>query len=171
MFLGALFPDDVCILADIDLCPLKKSIFSEVIAQNLQENAVLTTCTVHFRPPLGTRDQMCYLSAYGRTFAKLFDVYNLQDIRKKFCYLQEQINLNRDTDEAYFRETISASNEIKRIRLNCYHYLDDRLIYKSVNWGKLANGSYADFHMPRPYSAHRNFIDRVVMVNNAYYNY
>ena len=160
-----LFPDEVCLLSDLDMMPLSREYFTEQIKQVDENKLVVFSSDAypHGHPCI----PMCYIAAKGKLYEEVFDVkfddyadiiqnwYNmdygwntderiLHDKLKSWSkYEEECVNLKRG-----FRQGYSAPKRIDRT---------DMAFIPMKIFEKL----YVDFHMPRPYSKYTEVINYI----------
>lgn len=158
LLLPAYFPDEVCILSDIDMIPLSKEYFVDSIAQ-LPDDAFVVYRQVADIPKF----PMCYVAAKGSIFKEVFQIKDVAAITDIITYWHS-LNIGWNTDEMvlyhyllqwpqYGEKCIKLGHGVeKRIDRYCWAH-DDQL---------LAQGYYIDAHCPRPYSAHKKEIDAIL---------
>ena len=161
LFLPVLFPDEGCLISDIDMLPISRSYFVEC-AQYCPDEAFLV-----YRDGAeeykGFRYPMCYVAAKGEVFQSIFKISSREEI-PDIIRSWAQIGLGWSTDElmlySYVNEWEKNGNFVMRLG----HGVDCRL--DRGNWNidfqSLDISKYIDCHCPRPYSSFRDSIDRVV---------
>lgn len=81
LLLPALFPNEGCIISDIDQIPLNKNYFIHSIKNVPDNNFVI------YRELISRQAEneipMCYVAAQGKIFQEIFGVKNMADIREK----------------------------------------------------------------------------------------
>ena len=172
LLIPALYPDEVCLLSDIDMMPLSKQYFQDSISE-LSENSFVV-----YRSD-ATPDNMlpiCWNAALGSTWGEIFSIKNKEDIDetlknwypkkykpyKKNWYidqikLREYLNvfeINNSERVKYFVDNDLGFGRLNRDTLN-----DD---FKEYNKQKEA---YVDFHMPRPFLENEELINQVFKLN------
>jgi len=165
LLLPALFPEDVCIISDIDMIPLSRAYFMDSVAPFSDDSFIVYRDKAYdehdFRFP------MCYVAAKGKVFKEVFNVHSLTDIRRIITYWYS-FNLGWHTDELMLYRYLTqwAQYEKKCIKLG--HTLQD-IIEKRIdrmdwvyNAHLLKVGYYVDVHCPRPYSKYKDEIDTIV---------
>lgn len=176
LFLPALFPDDGCLISDIDMLPLQKTYFVQSVAAVADHKLVVYRNSI----AAGERLNMCYVAAKGRVFAELFDVsavdrtaqlMQIRDLLTKVAAL----NWGWNTDELYLTQAVNSwparltrcvmlghpnTGRIDRCSLHYNSLLQQQVLdFKSL---ELAARQYIDAHLPRPYHQYRFAIDEVV---------
>jgi hypothetical protein len=160
LLLPAYFPDDVCILSDIDMLPLNRDYFFNSVKEFPDDLFVV------FKDRAYTLEMkqypMCYNVAKGSTYAKVFQVKNvrhIQAIMQGWCALE----LGWNTDEKVMWQVLQRWNgETQKMKL-LGHTVERRL--DRADWRKElieVRDYYIDCHMPRPYSQYKEEIDQVV---------
>lgn len=171
----AYFPDDICIIADIDLLPLNKAFFVDSIAQYPDDVfMVFTNYTVGKEEDNGYfgRDfwSMNYNAAKGSTFAEIFDVTDVKKI-PEIIIEWSKIGLGFFTDEpilaAYVRAWKHAKTRV--VKLDRHPYEDGKRIDRAMwhyNKKLLLEGQYVDSFVVRPYKQFKTVIDRLLVDAN-----
>jgi hypothetical protein len=159
LLLPALFPNEGCIMSDIDMIPLTKEYFINSVA------CIPDDCFVVYRDGAygGARFPMCYNAALGKTYAEIFDIRTIDDIRLRIKQWHA-LGLGWDTDELVLFSTLTKWKYYKKrcIKLgHCVMGRIDRLDW-TYNPELVQQGSYIDAHCLRPYSHYKKEIDAVV---------
>ena len=168
----SLFPDDVCLISDIDMMPMSKKYFQENIKSYSEDSFIL------YRDK-ATKDTMypiCYNAAKGSLWGSIFAVNNINEIKDT---LEDWFSKQMEIEERswYFDQII-----LKKY-LDQYYKLDNKKFIKlddaDTGWLRLnrtdlkfrfkkfynPNLNYTDFHMPVPYLKNKKIIDRVFESN------
>lgn len=167
LLLPAFFPDDGCILSDIDMIPLQKNYFINH-AINVPDDFFI----IYRNRAYNDQDNhypICYNAAKGRVFADVFDVKGVAgaELRASIRAIIVQwasLGHGWNTDEFCLTQGLKnwKNYHINVIKLN--HSVGprvDRSQWKyNLNW--LSHGGYIDSHMLRPYSKHKSDIDHLV---------
>tara|TARA_B100000282_G_scaffold284651_1_gene249416 strand:+ start:751 stop:1482 length:732 start_codon:yes stop_codon:yes gene_type:complete len=163
----SLFPDDVCLISDIDNMPLSKSYFLENIIDVKDNNFVI------FRPSAASENMISIMwnAALGSTWSEIFQVKDRRDIeeriRKWYPGKYKVGGKNWYFDQIILKEYLI---NFKHKSPNRIYKLDDKESgFLRLNRSKLKdskkfydeNLAYSDFHMPRPYRKHKKLIDFV----------
>lgn len=153
------FPDDFCVLSDIDLLPLRKSFFFEraVEAQDDQIVIYRNSYPHLFRYPIN------YVAAKGSTFEELF-------LANGAHWRDTQRSWYRDYDYGWFtdeRMLYEHAIRFDRSRVMLWPADDDavrRINEEDIPTDKLGvlRGHYVDYNCPRPYIKYKDRIDKVV---------
>jgi hypothetical protein len=164
------FPDKVCLLSDIDMFPVSRNYFINQIA------GVPDTKYIHLNPS-HQYIPVCYHLAKGSTFTRVLALEpNWEDsIRNLYaknmghdCFAQEPSNLilkNKlqwGADEEYTTQKIREyPDQGIFVMLPRYHGRLDRSYWV---WSprQIVQDAFADAHSIRPYSAHRQEVDKLV---------
>jgi len=159
LLLPAYYPEDVCIISDIDMLPTQKSYYVDSILECSEDAFVVFRDKAY--PEEGfKRYPMCYLAAKGKTFQKLFELDSLDQISEKI-YAWHSLNLGWNTDERVVFRAIQNANDVAIDFLG--HRVEKRI--DRINWrfGKqsLARGFYIDAHLLRPYSQYKDQVDYI----------
>ena len=165
LLLPAYFPDDVCIISDIDMIPLNREYFIDSVA-GLPEDTFVVYREVAAIPKF----PMCYIAAKGSVFKEVFHINDVAAIKDIITYWHS-LNIGWNTDERvlyhcllqwplYEKKCIRLGHEaVRRIDRYWGWQPDDQL---------LEQGYYIDAHCPRPYSAHKKEIDAIVKKSKSH---
>lgn len=157
LFLPVLFPEDGCIISDIDMIPVAQDYFIEH-AKECPDDGFLV-----YRAKAASQYPMCYNAAKGKVFREIFGISSIQQIPGMVRQFSEH-GLGWNTDEillcAYLQEWEKAGGTAVRLGHTDDFRIDGR------NWDvindRLDIAEYTDFHCKRPYSKHKQAIDLVV---------
>lgn len=158
LLLPAYFPDEVCIISDIDMIPLSKEYFVDSVA-GIPDDAFVSYREVADIP----KYPMCYVAAKGSVFKEIFQISSVHDIGPIIAHWHS-LNIGWQTDEMalYYHLLQWPKQENKFIKLR--HRVGRRI--DRYCWGyddqSLEQGYYIDAHCPRPYSAYKYQIDAVL---------
>ena len=161
LFLPALFPDDGCILSDIDMIPLNTTYFTESVASCPEDSFVV------YRDQAYTPDvpahPMCYVAAQGSTFGEVFNISSKDDITHQLETFYSY-NLGWCTDELMLYDRLVAWKDFNTRCVKLGHGIGNRV--NRVDWqldrNLLRFDHYIDAHCPRPYSAYKDEIDSLL---------
>ena len=108
LLIPALYPDEVCLLSDIDMMPLSKKYFQDSISE-LSENSFVV-----YRSD-ATPDNMlpiCWNAALGSTWGEIFSIKNKEDIdetlKKWYPKKYKPYKKNWYIDQIKLREYLNA---------------------------------------------------------------
>ena len=172
LLIPALYPDEVCLLSDIDMMPLSKQYFQDSISEFSEDSFVVYRSDA-------TPDNMlpiCWNAALGRTWGEIFSIKNIEDIdetlKKWYPKKYKPYKKNWYIDQIKLREYLNvfeinnservkyfADNDLGFGRLNRDTLYDD---FEEYNNQKEA---YVDFHMPRPFLENEELINQVFKLN------
>lgn len=159
LLLPALFPEDVCIISDIDMLPLDSHYFYASI-EEFSEESFIVYRDQGYQSGV-ERYPMCYNAAKGSTFAEIFKVTkreDIPDIIQNWC----ELGFGWNTDEIILTQSLKEWNHESHLLQLLGHVVERRL--DRSNWRLeliLIKDFYIDCHMPRPYSQYREEIDFV----------
>lgn len=167
LLLPCLFPDDVCIISDIDLLPLQQAFFTEPIKSFADNTFVIYRDNYYqYCPEQKFRNRICmsYNAAKGSTFADIFNVRNYADI---ICTIQEWHNLGMRwvSDEKILYQYLgqwTQKNNNKVIKLGFGFDTKAQIAREkklSYDVEKLKRGEYIELICPRPYFRYKKAID------------
>jgi tetratricopeptide (TPR) repeat protein len=162
LLLPALFPDDGCIISDIDMLPISRAYFEEG-ATHCSDEEFLVYRNMAPGYQFGGKFPMCYMAAKGRVFGSVFGVKNREQIA-------DVLTSWASTNQGWYTDEIFAfmcakkweANGGKIVLLN--HTVGPRLdrIHWNYDFDTVSVADFIDCHCPRPYSDHKATIDRVV---------
>lgn len=160
----ALFPNDGCIVADIDLFPLQKKFFFKKISTIPDDNFIIYKDRAYswYKP----RVYMCYNAAKGSTFAQIFGVHgyeSIPDIIRRW----HQLGIGWSTDERLIYEHLSwwpkRKTHVKKLGYSKRHkYRICRKKKLKFKRKKLEKGRYEEINCPKPYAEHKERIDLIM---------
>jgi hypothetical protein len=161
LLLPVYFPDDGCIISDIDMIPLSKNYFVDSIKEISEDNFVVYRDKAY----LGKRFPMCYIAAKGNVFQKVFRINSIKEIPQKIIKWNE-LQLGWNTDELLLFLYLKRWDKYNKNCTKLGHNAMNRHRIDRFNWhyeiDLLKNGFYIDAHCPRPYQKHRYEIDFIV---------
>ena len=164
--LPVMFPDEGCILSDIDMIPLNKDYFIKSVESFADDMFIVYKDRAY--PPNAHQFPMCYCAAYGKTFKEIFHINapeEIPDIIKQWSSL----NLGWSTDELLLYRYLSIWNKSATHCIKLGHGMEmnyrriDRLRWRH-NKNLLKSGHYIDMHCPRPYNVHKTEIDEIMQL-------
>ncbi len=162
LFLPILFPNEGCLIADIDMIPISRSYFYEG-ASHCPDDGFLVYRNKASGYERGGRYPMCYLAAKGNVFGSIFGITRHEQIAE-LIRSWNQARLGWNTDEIMVYEYAKKWAE-KGGHIVCLnHGVTDRLdrSHGNINFNTLDISRYIDCHCPRPYSRHRKSINQVI---------
>jgi hypothetical protein len=162
-----LFPNDICILSDIDLLPLFIPFFEEALDRVTPNNIVYTKLTEFsrkdFEPknlpvPMDTRRvHFNYVMGYGKTLSKAFLV---KGSFREFCFNAYRYGYRRSGDEVYLNDRLMLT-DFETVFFNSSHYWStyERRHGEVIHSGRLDvkhldtndedyNKTHLDIHVP-----------------------
>lgn len=162
LLVPALYPDEGCLIADIDMLPISSE-YLRLGAKDCPDGAFLVYRDNAYWNEAMCRWPMCYVAAKGAVFQEIFGVKRIDDIADLLRYWHAQGH-GWNTDECMMYAYGMAWEFMggKVIRLG--HGVPGRL--DRANWtgdyGTLDLTGYIDCHCPRPYAMYKESIDQVV---------
>ena len=168
------YPNDVCLVSDIDMFPISKSFFDI----NKINQACDTETFFHLNPERREFGQfpLCYYCGYGSLYSKLIGDVSWEK------FLQNIVDMNFNTDTIGFRLPAhlqgkklwfsdelfmfsSLKNNRIKVALNDQlvgHRRVDRDAIVNIDYLRLMNQEIVDIHLPRPYKDYERFIDNIL---------
>lgn len=160
LLLPILYPNDVCIISDIDMLPVSKKYFTES-AIKCPDNAFVIFRDRAYAPWGWKAYPMCYFAARGDTFKQVFGANTYDDINVIIKQWSE-LGYGWNTDETVLYSYVNAWGQNGGNLVKLGHDVIarfDRMYWDTRN---LDITKYIDSHMPRPYSGYKESIDFVV---------
>ena len=159
LFLPSFFPDEGCLISDIDMIPISHSYFINGAA-HCPENGFLV---YRDRAHEGTRYPMCYVAAKGEIFSSIFKISHTDEIITKMQQWAD-LGLGWNTDELLLYESVNEWEKEGGLVVRLGHEVEARLDRGNwkIDFSTLDISQYIDCHCPRPYSAFKDSIDQVV---------
>lgn len=172
LMLPVLFPHEGCLIADIDMLPISRDYFFDG-AVSCPSDAFL----VYRDRAYGEEVQkypMCYVAAEGHVFSSLFGIAHSSKFPALIRHLASQ-GYGWYTDELilyrYLMQWEKSGNHIVRLGHNAEQRLDRsdwNTAEQSIENYPIEN--YIDCHCPRPYSAYKSSIDKIVQAIYTWWN-
>ncbi len=161
LLLPTLFPDDICIVSDIDMVPLKKEYFIDTVKPYSRDAFVVFRDNAYRAQEC--KFPMCYIAAKGQTFKEVFNIDQNGSIEQKMREWYA-LNLGWNTDELVLYESLKNWDGWKARGVKLGHGVGNRIDRSCWMYDPqfLDQGYYIDAHCPRPYSAHKKTIDDLV---------
>lgn len=164
LLLPILFPNEVCILSDIDQLPLSRSYFHDSIA-SIPDNKFVIYNDDAYR---GTekRFPICYCVAKGQTFGDLFGAKTMSDIRRLIAQWY-RLGFGFHTDElVLYRYVMNWKEYATRcVKLGDGLGPSDKRRINRHFWSYdpelLKQNYYVDGHLLRPYKQHKKELDEL----------
>lgn len=172
MLLPSLYPNRICLTADIDMLPLNAEYFLDSIKRvqdqkdlnivSLSSDAYRNTQTMFFK-----RHPVCYIAGYGSTFSAVNGVKTIEDVSKVMIDWWKK-GYGWDTDEMSFSMELYqaiACDKVNLVELNRgwdqYNRAIDRIDrdHWSYDSEKLNNNGYIDSHLLRPLQPYYSAIE------------
>ena len=174
LFFTQRFPDDICLVSDIDMFPVSKSFFDiEKINKACDPSTFF-----HLNPERREFGQfpLCYYCGYGSLYSKLIGNVSWEQ------FLENIINMNFNTDtlgfnlpshlqgkNLWFSDELFMFNSLQntgtKITIN-NELVGSRRIDReriiNIDYLRLANQDIVDIHLPRPYKDYERFIDNIL---------
>lgn len=162
LFLPILFPDEGCMISDIDMIPISPSYFREG-SVNCPDHAFLVYRNKAPGYAGGGKYPMCYLAGKGNVFRSIFGISTYEQIPgliKTFAAAGQGWYTDELMIYAYAKQWEKKGGKI--VLLN--HDVGPRLdrIRWDLDFKTLDVTKYIDCHCPRPYSQNKETIDPIV---------
>jgi hypothetical protein len=163
MYITKFYMNNVCITSDIDMFPLSKEYFSEVVNDIPDDSLAILSSDAYNT----VRYPICYNVASGQTFDNILKIdTSFQD----YCTKLLKFDQGWDTDELYFGKCVSEFKDKSKIFFLNRGWTNgiangriDRSRW-SYNDSLLKSGLYIDSHSLRPYSIYKNEIQKIINI-------
>ena len=171
LFLAANFIDDICLISDIDMMPLKKDYFTKSVeSHGITNFVVYSSDAYHYGDPAYPAYPMCYLASEGENFKEIIDG-DLESFNEIVAVWLEEGH-GWHTDEKVFYQKLqkwdSVSNGMVLLKRGFAHDQPpdsyariDRSWDSTFKEDQMTAGYYVDYHMPRPYEKYKEVIDNI----------
>ncbi len=163
LFAPSLFPDDVCLVSDIDMIPLQKSYFVDDLRALPEDNFVIYRDKASDWYEERKMYPMCYVAAKGKVFGEIFGV-NEESAREKLTEWYA-LGLGWNTDEVMMARIINSwpflNSRVSKLGRQGGQSIDRLSWHYDVK--DLKHGRLFDAHVPRPYLQHKKIIDKLVL--------
>jgi hypothetical protein len=160
IYLPMLFPDDGCLISDIDMLPISKAYFIDGAAHCPDESFLVYRDLAYGEDY--PRYPMCYLAAKGRVFDSAFHLSKYRDAAHFIAHWAGW-GYGWNTDELlvypFLKEWEENGGNVQRLGHTVGPRIDRLYWPKSLNYIDVSQ--YIDCHCPRPYSEHRELIDQL----------
>ena len=160
LLLPALFPDDICIISDIDMLPVSQSYFIDGAA-NCPEDTFLVyrDCAHGCGYP---HYPMCYNAAKGSVFAAIFGISEFKDIKETIAAWSDY-GLGWNTDECLLYYFLTQWEEAGGPVMRLGHGVGPRIdrLWWPEDLSKLDVTQYIDCHCPRPFEHYKESINQI----------
>ena len=162
LLLPTLFPEEGCILSDIDMIPLQKEYFTELVKDAPQDAFIVYRPTAY--APSYKRYPMCYVAAQGKTFKEIFNEHD----RPFHELINEWIGYRWGfcTDELVMHKLLHAWPQFEKKCIKLAHEMHPQQRIDRSDWRYdkklLKKRWYIDSHMVRPYHQYKQEIDQLV---------
>ena len=177
LFTAAQFENDVCLISDLDMLPLKKEYFTSPLSIHNNADFLIYSSDAYLPGnPAYPAYPMCYLCSKGINFKNILEG-NLKNFEIK---LKEWMNhgFGWHTDEKVFYEKFQkwSCNNKKNVFLRRGFNISnsplsicriDRGDGCNYNEALLSKNFYIDFHMPRPYNQYKDIIDHIYKITDV----
>jgi hypothetical protein len=157
LFMPVFFPDDVCIISDIDMLPLSKKYFLDTV-KDIEDDKIVIYSSDAYRNTV--RYPICYIAAKGSVFREILGLKNdsMEGIIAKLIEWHSQ-DLGWDTDELMFtkalREWDKFDTHTVMLKRGGWKPTAHRRVDRQnsfINPLLLFFNYYIDVHMQRPFS-------------------
>jgi hypothetical protein len=161
-----LFPDEISIIADIDMLPLSRNYFSTNINRYADDDILVFSADAY---KTEVRYPMCYIVAKGKYFQEIIGLKNT-DLASIQSFIKDlyALNLNWDTDELFFAKKLHESalfNKVIFLKRGGWNpYARKRIDRSSWQYSRvnLFFDKYIDAHCLRPLHDHMQQLSSLI---------
>jgi len=157
LYVTQFFPNDVLITSDIDMFPLSKTYFNNIVENIPNDKLAILSSDAY--PSSAVRYPICYNVGKGNTFDNILDLELNFSI---FCDKMLKYGWGWDTDEKYLGMKVNEKKD-KCVFLN--RGWENGIASKRLDrvvWGYNKNQDYIDCHSLRPYKQYKGEIDNLI---------
>lgn len=156
LFSSTLIENKNILISDIDMLPISKSYFSEGVKELTTENVILYSGQPYTDTPYFP---MCYVLSNSNTLRNLLRLKNFDF--ESFCnYLLRTYGIKWNCDEHFLYDELSRNGKNLIIKKRDFSNRIDRNKWEYEEQ-KFSENYYVDSHLPRPYSTHKDIIDKL----------
>jgi len=162
LLLPCLFPDDFCLISDLDMIPLQGEYFKKPVA-NLPKDKFVVYRNAAYGPG-STEYPMCYNAALGSTFQDIFQVDTIEQMQRLMIEWNSA-GLGWTTDEKMLKKYLNGWRKFGSHCVLLGHRVGPRICRSRnmcFNPKQLKSNVYIDMHSVRPYSKHKYLIDKIL---------
>jgi len=168
----ALYPNDFCIISDLDMIPINKEFFNNVTINIPESDFVVFYPYFYSKHKLSKdpeRYMMCYNAAKGSTFANIFNVRTIKDMQTTlYAWYKDYYSIYKvATDEKmlfkYLQEWEIKDQSLHLMELPMSRLSREHWESKIIN---LKTTNFYDSHLPRPYNKFKKEIDELLKYLN-----
>ncbi len=168
MLYPSLFPNEICLISDIDLVPLNQNYFKSTISNLNNNNFVIMRNNVNINDQI----PICWNVAKGSIWGEVFKVKNEEQIRSLLIKWYQ--NTISDKTTAWYNDQVMLKfhlDEFEKVNPERVYRLNDNLTkfrrldrksYTNTLLSIYRNDSFTDFHMPRPYNKNKILINLII---------
>ncbi len=161
LLLPTLFENEISIISDIDMIPISKEYFIDLVSKISDNMFVIYRDKAVYE--WDKTYPMCYVAAKGSTFKEVFRVNSANDLPSIICEWSQLFDERWNSDESLLYQ---YTNDWRDYQSRCMKLglRVERRIDRPGNWynkNLLIAGYYIDCHSERPYSDHKKEIDEL----------
>ncbi len=162
LLLPIIFEEEGCIISDIDMMPLNKKYFIDLVNDVPDDNFIVYRNKAYL---YGNRYPMCYVAGKGKVFKQIFQIQTINQI-PELVKLWHSLNLGWNTDEVLLYYYLNNWNEFQTKCTMLNHAVQPRI--DRDKWGYdtelIKLNYYIDAHLPRPYNEHKKEVDELASI-------
>lgn len=161
LLLPILFPNDGCLISDIDMLPVSRSYFKDGAARSADDAFLIYRDKAY--SPSEPKYPMCYFAGRGDVFQKVFKAETYEEIEPRIIeWFGEGHGWNTD-EVVLYRCVCSWEKDEGGPVCRLGHGVGPRIdrLYWNLDRIDQLMGRSIDCHCPRPYSINKESIDKV----------
>lgn len=173
LFAASKFSEETCLISDLDMMPLQSKYFHDEV-ESVPDNNIVFYSSDAYLPsgPSYPAFPMCYMLAKGKTFQEILGATYENFYEEIVEWMSHSHGWFTD-EKVFYKKWNNWSNRLERTTLlrRGFNISDahtmkriDRAYNSFYNEEMLRSGYYIDYHMPRPYSLHKNLVDRIYSI-------
>ncbi len=163
LLLPILFPDDGCLVSDIDMLPISREYFKKGAAL-CPDDAFLIYQDRAYDGYNWKKYRMCYVAAKGNVFQKVFKVETYEEIERRIIEWAAEGHGWTTDETVLYREVCNWEKNEEGLVYRLGYGIGpgiDRLYWNLGDVDRLVASGVIDCHCPRPYSINTETIDLV----------
>lgn len=163
LLLPIYFPNEFCIISDMDMIPLQSNFFLDNLAPVPSDSFVIFNDAGKYVQGY-PEYLMCYVAALGKTYGEIFSISSVNEI---FECIQKWHKLNQGwtSDQCILYNAINSWDQTRIIKLGYDEPRRvDRAYWRYHQELLRRRNYYVDSHLLRPYSAYKKEIDALLEI-------
>lgn len=163
LLLPIYFPNEFCIISDMDMIPLQRNFFVDNLAPIRSDGFVIFNDVGKYVQGY-PEYLMCYVAGMGKTFGEIFNIFSVDEIYPR---LKEWYTLTQGwtSDQRILYNAVNSWDQTRIIKLGYDEPRRvDRLYWQYYPELLKKRNYYVDSHLLRPYGAYKKEIDALLEI-------